>query len=75
MWALARRDGDLARAQRHLRAAHSMPAGARLYYQCLGSMAIGDEAGLTPILAELRDSNAASAERIDQYLASGGQQA
>ena len=73
LWALAKRSGDSARARRRLARAAGMPAPERLYYQCLGGLAIGADEDVRRDLAELRQRDAALAERVDATIAARGE--
>jgi hypothetical protein len=67
LWALALQRGDRKAAQRHL-ARVKLPAAQRAHYLCMGSDAIGERERARELLEEVRQADAALAQRTEMYL-------
>ncbi len=72
LYALARRAGRDARAEKHLARTAATPPAERLFYRFLGNLAIGAAPEAGEDLAELRALDAALARRADQVRAAAG---
>ena len=71
MWALSRRRGNQRRAAGHLRGAAGAPADLRLQWQCMALAAVGSGDEAAAALAELRQLDPGTAERLEEHLRKG----
>ncbi len=67
LWTLARREGDVRRAQRHLQRAR-LDDSHKLSFQILGSIAIGDTAGAGELVAQLQQVDPRRAQALQTML-------
>lgn len=67
LWALARRQGDAAQADVHLKRG-ALPEAERLYYQFVGSLAIGNMDEAMGYLAELREVHGGLTAQAEKLL-------